>query len=97
MVRAVLEAGLSKQEKEGRGPIPSVICRNKTTREKPTMRILPLLLALALALPAPAQFQVTPAKAYGAPEKKKKEHFFGGFLSATKKMPPLPYSNSLSR
>lgn len=55
------------------------------------MRMIPLLFALALALPAPAQFQVTPAKAYGAPEKKKKEHFFGGFLSATRQMPPLPY------
>ena len=91
MVRAFIEAGLSKQEREERRPGPTGFCRNKTTQEKPTMRMIPLLLVLALALPAPAQFQVTPAKTYGASEKKKKEHFFGGFLSATKKMPPLPY------
>ena len=56
------------------------------------MRMILLLFVLALALPAPAQLQVTPAKTYGAPEKKKKEHFFGGFLSATRQMPPLPYN-----
>ena len=55
------------------------------------MSRIPPLIALTLAAPAPAQFQDTPAKTYGAPEQKKKEHFFGGYLSATRQMPPLPY------
>ncbi len=57
--------------------------------------------AIAAVLPIPAQLlfespqslpQVTPALTYGAKESKKKEFTFGGYWSAARQMPPLPFN-----
>ena len=53
--------------------------------------ILPIPAQLLLESP-PSRLQVTPAPTYGAKESKKREFAFGGYWSAARQMPPLPFN-----